>query len=107
MPVETDITNLSTTAASNNPPGGEAVFPSLDNYVRQIQAFIATLRNSVISGTAGITTTTLAASGAATAASVTASGLLKGNGGGDGLGKITVSTSTPSGGANGDIWLQY
>lgn len=37
----------------------------------------------------------------------TASGPIKGNGGGLGLGSITVSTSAPSGGASGDIWLKY
>jgi len=35
-------------------------------------------------------------------------GTIEGNGGGgNGLGKITVSTSAPSGGAAGDIWIQY
>ena len=34
--------------------------------------------------------------------------VVEGNGGGgNGLGKITVSTSAPSGGAAGDIWIQY
>ena len=36
-----------------------------------------------------------------------AAGLLKGNGGGAGLGQITISTSAPSGGSDGDLWLQY
>lgn len=34
-------------------------------------------------------------------------GLVYGRNGGAGLGQITVSTATPSGGANGDIWFQY
>lgn len=34
-------------------------------------------------------------------------GLVYGRGGGAGMGQITVSTTTPSGGANGDIWFQY
>jgi hypothetical protein len=38
---------------------------------------------------------------------ITANGLLYGRGGGAGLGQITVSTGTPSGGANGDLWLRY
>lgn len=38
---------------------------------------------------------------------VTANGLLKGNNGGSGLGAITISTSAPSGGASGDLWLRY
>lgn len=39
---------------------------------------------------------------------LTASGRLYGNGGsGVGLGRITVSTGTPSGGAQGDVWVMY
>jgi len=38
----------------------------------------------------------------------TFTGTIEGNaGGGNGLGKVTVSTSAPSGGAAGDIWIQY
>lgn len=37
----------------------------------------------------------------------TFTGLVKGNNGGSGLGAITVSTSAPSGGADGDMWIQY
>lgn len=47
MPVPTDITTLSTTASSNSPPGAEAAFPNLDNYLRQIFAFVAELRDDV------------------------------------------------------------
>jgi hypothetical protein len=36
-----------------------------------------------------------------------ATGLIKGNNGGSGLGQITVSTSAPSGGSDGDLWLRY
>lgn len=36
-----------------------------------------------------------------------AGGLLYGRGGGAGLGQITVSTSAPSGGADGDLWFVY
>jgi hypothetical protein len=35
-----------------------------------------------------------------------AEGLIYGRGGGAGLGQITISTSDPSGGADGDIWLK-
>jgi hypothetical protein len=38
--------------------------------------------------------------------SATVSGLIYGNGGGAGLGQITVSTSDPSGGSDGDIWFK-
>lgn len=34
-------------------------------------------------------------------------GLVFGNGAGSGLGAIYISTGTPSGGNNGDLWLQY
>ena len=46
------------------------------------------------------------ASGAATLpGSLTAAGLVYGRGGGAGLGQITISTSAPSGGADGDLWM--
>jgi hypothetical protein len=47
--------------------------------------------------------------GAVSGTTFTGSGRLFGNGatGNNGLGKITVSTSAPSGGAQGDIWFQY
>jgi phage-related tail fiber protein len=45
MPVPTDIDDLSQTAASNAPQGGEAVFPTLDNHLRHIYSFIAMLRD--------------------------------------------------------------
>lgn len=47
MPVPGSINDLSTTEASNNPPGGESVFPLLDNYLRFFAACIATLRDLV------------------------------------------------------------
>ncbi|TXH46568.1 MAG: hypothetical protein E6Q97_29320 [Desulfurellales bacterium] len=40
MPVPSAITDLSTTAASNYPQGGEAVGPLLDDYLRSIQAIM-------------------------------------------------------------------
>ena len=55
-----------------------------------------------VSGSSG----SVAGSGSVACATVTASGLIKGNGGGAGLGAITVSASAPSGGSDGDIWLQ-
>lgn len=44
---------------------------------------------------------------AALASAPTFTGLVYARGGGAGLGQITVSTSEPSGGADGDLWLQY
>jgi hypothetical protein len=46
MPVPVLITELSVTAALNSPPGGEDVFPQLDNYLRAHAAFIAQMRQS-------------------------------------------------------------
>ena len=40
MPVPSVITDLSATAASNSPAGGDAVFPDLDNYLRAHAALI-------------------------------------------------------------------
>jgi hypothetical protein len=62
-------------------------------------------------GSAGYQTTTgtvtnLAGAGNAACATVNATGLIKGNGGGAGLGAITVSSAAPSGGVDGDIWFQ-
>jgi hypothetical protein len=41
MPVPALITDLSTTAASNSPAGGDSVAPDLDNYLRAHASFIA------------------------------------------------------------------
>lgn len=46
MPVPTLLSQLSTTAALNSPAGGDDVHPLLDNYLRQIFAFLAMLRQS-------------------------------------------------------------
>lgn len=48
MPVPSNLSDLSVTAGLNNPPGGEDVFPQLDNYLRAHAAFIAQLRGSQI-----------------------------------------------------------
>lgn len=45
MPVPSSITELSQTATDNQPPGSEAVFPQLDNYIRFIFACLAELRD--------------------------------------------------------------
>lgn len=46
MPVPTLVTDLSTTAASNSPAGSENVFPDLDNYLRALSAFLASIRDN-------------------------------------------------------------
>ena len=45
MPVPASINDLSTTAASNSPSGGENPFPDLDNHLRALASFIAQLRD--------------------------------------------------------------
>lgn len=74
MPVPTLLSQLSTTAALNSPAGGDDVHPELDNYLRQIFAFLAMLRQSYDDAypvkyqlacsdlTTNLTTTTLAGS---------------------------------------------
>lgn len=43
MPIPTVFTDLSTTPGSNSPAGGDAVFPDLDNYLRIIEAMLASI----------------------------------------------------------------
>jgi hypothetical protein len=57
MPVPVSISELAVSAGSNSPLGTEAVFPNLDNYLRAHAAFIAQLRDSSLSKTAGGTVT--------------------------------------------------
>ena len=45
MPVPSLITDLSTTAASNSPAGSESARGTVDDYIRALSAFIATLRD--------------------------------------------------------------
>lgn len=45
MPVPASINDLSTTAGSNSPGGGENPFPDLDNHLRALASFIAVLRD--------------------------------------------------------------
>ena len=45
MPVPASINDLSTTAGSNSPAGGENPFPDLDNHLRALASFIAVLRD--------------------------------------------------------------
>ena len=44
MPVPTTFADLSTTVASNSPAGSENVFPDLDNYIRFINAALASIK---------------------------------------------------------------
>lgn len=46
MPVPTLVTDLSTTLASNSPAGSDNVFPDLDNYLRALSAFVASIRDN-------------------------------------------------------------
>lgn len=66
MPVPASINDLSTTAGSNSPPGNEQVFPQLDDYLRTVFSFIASLRDhghehlSTVGGTVDAITGTTA-----------------------------------------------
>lgn len=90
MPVPTSFNDLSTTPASNSPAGSENVFPNLDDYIRFINAGLASIKANTatngwvspylvagswaVPGTIGSTTpnsgafTTLSASGAVSGA---------------------------------------
>ena len=46
MAVPTTFANLSTTAASNAPSGGEAPLPDLDNFLRIIQAMLKSIEQN-------------------------------------------------------------
>lgn len=52
MPVPASINDLSTTAASNSPSGGENPFPDLDNFLRVHASFIAALRDGKLDASA-------------------------------------------------------
>ena len=89
------------------------------NYVDGVTSAIQTQLNAkaataspTFTGTAAFATITASGTIAAignigTSGALSAAGVVYGNGGGNGLGSITVSTSAPSGGAAGDIWIQY
>jgi hypothetical protein len=62
MPIPTLITDLSTTAVSNSPAGSDTVFPDLDNYVRALSAFLASIRDNSGNGWTSPYATTSAAS---------------------------------------------
>jgi hypothetical protein len=68
MAVPASLADLSTTPASNPPAGSEAVFPLLDDYMRTVFAFIATLRDgssAVLSAVSGADTITASLTGIA------------------------------------------
>ena len=44
MPIPTSFADLSTTVASNSPSGSDNVFPDLDNYIRFINAALASIQ---------------------------------------------------------------
>jgi hypothetical protein len=65
MPLPASINDLSTTAASNSPAGTEASTLT-DDYLRYWASYIALLRDSVLSGTANISTVNITYTGTLT-----------------------------------------
>lgn len=61
MPVPTSLATLSQTPASNSPAGSDAVFPQLDDYLREIYANAARLRDAahqLLTSVSGVDTIT-------------------------------------------------
>lgn len=69
MPVPSQITDLNVSAAGNSPAGGESAFPTLDDYLRVLSAFIAQLREGTGLKDGAVITAKLAA-GAVTEAAL-------------------------------------
>lgn len=78
MPIPTAFTDLSTTPSSNSPAGSDSVFPDLDNYLRFINAALA----SVYANTAtnGWVSPYLATAGGTMAGATVLNGALSGTG---------------------------
>ncbi|MCA1545181.1 hypothetical protein I6F18_35580, partial [Bradyrhizobium sp. NBAIM32] len=71
MPVPTLLSELSINPALNSPPGGEDVHPNLDNYLRQIFAFLAMQKDSLtVQGTANEVDVTTVTAGSPDTATV-------------------------------------
>lgn len=77
MPVPTLVTDLSTTVASNSPAGSDNVFPDLDNYLRALSGFVASIRDN--SGN-GWVSPYLPLAGGTVSGGVTFNGTLSGSG---------------------------
>lgn len=65
MPLPASINDLSTTAASNSPAGSESS-GTADDYLRTYAAYIASLRDVVLSGTASVSTLNITYTGTLT-----------------------------------------
>jgi hypothetical protein len=93
MPLPTSINDLSTTAASNFPDGGQS--PTvLDDVQRLHASYIAALRDVVLSGTANLSTLNLSYAGTLTGGTGVVN-LGSGQLYKDAAGKVGVGTSTP------------
>ncbi|MBA2412574.1 MAG: hypothetical protein H0V63_07075 [Burkholderiaceae bacterium] len=136
MPVPTLITELSTTAASNSPAGTEnastmddymrtlsAFIAAVRDGTKNLEAgsvaapalarsgdantglyFPATDEVALAAG--GVQGLKVTATAVTAPGTITATGLIKGNNAGSGLGSITVSAAAATGGAAGDVWFQ-
>lgn len=95
MPLPSSINDLSTTPASNSPAGSES--PTLtDDYLRYYAAYIAALRDVVLSGTASLTTLNLTYTGTLTGSTgimnIGAGQIYK-----DASGNVGIGTASPAG----------
>ena len=65
MPIPASINDLSTTAASNSPPGSEAPI-TFDDYLRVYASYIASIRDVCLSGTGSVSTLNITYTGTLT-----------------------------------------
>ena len=94
MPLPATINDLSTTAASNSPPGTEAP-TTFDDYLRVYASYIAALRDVALSGTASLSTLNITYSGTLTGSTgiinIGTAQFYK-----DASGNVGINTATPS-----------
>ena len=94
MPIPASINDLSTTAASNSPPGSEAP-TTFDDYLRVYASYIASLRDAALSGTGNISTVNITYTGTLTGSTgvlnIGAGQVYKSATGNVGIGTITPS----------------
>lgn len=94
MPLPASINDLSTTAASNSPAGSESS-GTADDYLRTYAAYIASLRDVVLSGTASVSTLNITYTGTLTGGTGVVN-IGSGQVYKDASGKIGLGTTSPA-----------